>query len=65
MFFTDGKFNPEKFLIGSDFFVTMSDLGAEGIQGMLDLLASDMRKAGLEWEFKDGKAIFTDPAKAQ
>lgn len=65
MFFTDGKFNPEKFLIGSDFFVTMSDLGAEGIQGMLDLLASDMRKAGLEWEFKDGKAIFTDPTKAQ
>lgn len=65
MFFTDGKFNPEKFLIGSDFFVTMSDLGAEGIQGMLDLLASDMRKAGLDWEFKDGKAIFTDPAAAQ
>lgn len=65
MFFTDGKFNPEKFLIGSDFFVTMSDLGAEGIQGMLDLLASDMRKAGLDWEFKDGEAIFTDPAAAQ
>lgn len=65
MFFIDGKFNPEKFLIGSDFFVTMSDLGAEGIQGMLDLLASDMRKAGLDWEFKDGEAIFTDPAAAQ
>ena len=65
MFFTDGQFNPEKFLVGSDFFVTMSDLGAEGIQGILDLLASDMHKAGLEWEFKDGKAIFTDPAAAQ
>lgn len=65
MFFSNGQFNPEKFLIGSDFFVTMSDLGAEGIQGMLDLLASDMRKAGLDWEFKDGEAIFTDPAAAQ
>ena len=65
MFFSNGQFDPKKFLIGSDFFVTMSDLGAEGIQGMLDLLASDMRKAGLEWEFKDGKAIFTDPAAAQ
>ena len=65
MFFSDGQFDPKKFLIGSDFFVTMSDLGAEGIQGMLDLLASDMRKAGLDWEFKDGEAIFTDPAAAQ
>lgn len=65
MFFSNGQFDPKKFLIGSDFFITMSDLGAEGIQGMLDLLASDMRKAGLEWEFKDGKAIFTDPAAAQ
>ena len=65
MFFSDGQFDAEKFLVGSDFFVTMSDLGAEGIQGMLDLLASDMRKAGLEWEFKDGEAIFTDPAAAQ
>ena len=65
MFFSNGQFDPKKFLIGSDFFVTMSDLGAEGIQGMLDLLASDMRKAGLDWEFKDGEAIFTDPAAAQ
>lgn len=50
-----------KFFTASDFFTRVLALSSDGIQGMLDMLASDMAAQGYEYKLDaNGKYIFDD-----
>lgn len=50
-----------KFFTASDFFTRILTLSSDGVQGMLDMLASDMAAQGYEYKLDaNGKHIFDD-----